>query len=68
MELECKASGSPPPEIFWFTGSGSYEDVSITTRHSSDVTRPRGKKRLLIFNVLFVIVGRVRESQHAFLV
>lgn len=31
MELECKASGSPPPEIFWFTGSGSYEDVNITT-------------------------------------
>lgn len=27
VELECKASGSPPPEILWFTGSGSNEQL-----------------------------------------
>ncbi|XP_076244307.1 ecdysone-inducible gene L2 [Calliopsis andreniformis] len=27
VELECKASGSPPPEILWFTGSGSNEEL-----------------------------------------
>lgn len=27
VELECKASGSPPPEILWFTGSGSNEKL-----------------------------------------
>lgn len=32
MELECKASGSPPPEILWFTGSGSNEQVNITDK------------------------------------
>ncbi|XP_043593537.1 neural/ectodermal development factor IMP-L2 isoform X3 [Bombus pyrosoma] len=27
VELECKASGSPPPEILWLTGSGSNEQL-----------------------------------------
>ncbi|CAK9814381.1 Neural/ectodermal development factor IMP-L2 [Anthophora plagiata] len=27
VELECKASGSPPPEVLWFTGSGSNEQL-----------------------------------------
>ncbi|XP_078046329.1 ecdysone-inducible gene L2 isoform X1 [Augochlora pura] len=27
IELECKASGSPPPEILWFTGSGTNEQL-----------------------------------------
>ncbi|XP_053981960.1 neural/ectodermal development factor IMP-L2 [Hylaeus volcanicus] len=27
VELECKASGSPPPEILWFTGTGSNEEL-----------------------------------------
>ncbi|XP_017883957.1 neural/ectodermal development factor IMP-L2 [Ceratina calcarata] len=27
VELECKASGSPPPEVFWFTGSGSNDEL-----------------------------------------
>ncbi|XP_012135290.1 ecdysone-inducible gene L2 isoform X2 [Megachile rotundata] len=27
VELECKASGSPPPEILWFTGSGTNEEL-----------------------------------------
>ncbi|XP_043526147.1 neural/ectodermal development factor IMP-L2 isoform X1 [Frieseomelitta varia] len=35
VELECKASGSPPPEIFWFTGSGSYEDLAAYVKAST---------------------------------
>lgn len=27
VELECKASGSPPPEILWFTGSENREQL-----------------------------------------
>ncbi|XP_076671417.1 ecdysone-inducible gene L2 isoform X1 [Andrena cerasifolii] len=27
VELECKASGSPPPEILWSQGSGSIEEL-----------------------------------------
>ncbi|KAK1135628.1 hypothetical protein K0M31_000216 [Melipona bicolor] len=35
VELECKATGSPPPEIFWFTGSGSYEDLATYVKAST---------------------------------
>ncbi|XP_076290870.1 ecdysone-inducible gene L2 isoform X1 [Lasioglossum baleicum] len=27
VELECKSSGSPPPEILWFTGNGTNEQL-----------------------------------------
>ncbi|XP_017797554.1 PREDICTED: peroxidasin homolog [Habropoda laboriosa] len=35
VELECKASGSPPPEVFWFTGSGSNEQFTEYIRAST---------------------------------
>ncbi|XP_076632517.1 ecdysone-inducible gene L2 isoform X1 [Colletes latitarsis] len=42
VELECKASGSPPPEILWFTGSGSnaqlVEYVTANTHSLYDPT------------------------------
>lgn len=27
VELKCRVSGSPPPEVFWFTGTGTNEQL-----------------------------------------
>ncbi|KAG7207283.1 hypothetical protein KM043_008954 [Ampulex compressa] len=36
VELECKARGSPPPQILWFTGSGTEEQLKDFVRTSTD--------------------------------
>lgn len=35
VELECKASGSPPPQILWFAGSGTREGMTEYLRANS---------------------------------